>query len=145
MKALLKNKNALAWVLMVCAGAIHVADEAAHGFLSFYNPLVRDLRDSLGFWPMPTFSFEAWLAGLIVAILISFAVTPIVARGRRLIRVVVTVLGIIMVLNAMAHLLGSVYFGYLLPGFWSSPLLLATAIFVVVRGIGREGWVGRER
>lgn len=145
MKALLKNRNALAWVLMVCAGAIHVADEAAHGFLSFYNPLVRDLRDSLGFWPMPTFSFKAWLAGLIVAILISFAVTPLVARGRRLIRVVVTVLGIIMVLNAMAHMLGSVYFGYLLPGFWSSPLLLATAIFVVVRGIGREGWVGRER
>lgn len=140
-RELLANRNALAWVLMVSAGAIHVADEAAHGFLSFYNPLVKDLRESLGFWPMPTFSFEVWLIGLIVGVTISFLVTPLVARGRRIIRVVVTAIGIIMILNAAGHMFGSVYFGYLLPGFWSSPLLLATAIFVVVRGFGREGWV----
>ncbi len=138
--SLLKNRNALAWVLMVCAGAIHVADEAAHGFLSFYNPLVRDLRESLGFWPMPTFSFGAWLGGLIVAVVISLLVTPIVARGRRIIRVVATVIGIVMVFNALAHMLGSVYFGYLLPGFWSSPVLLVTAVYVAIRGFGKEGW-----
>ncbi len=136
----LKNKNALAWVLMTCAGAIHVVDEAAHGFLSFYNPLVRDLRESLGFWPMPTFSTEVWLIGLIVAIIISFLLTPVVARGGRFMRVVMTVIGVVMVLNGLAHMLGSVYFGYLLPGFWSSPLLLATSVFVVVRGFGRAGW-----
>jgi len=139
-----RNKNALAWVLMVCAGALHVADEAAHGFLSFYNPLVKDLRESIGFWPMPTFSFEVWLIGLIVAILISLMLTPIVARGRRVIRVVVTTIAIIMVLNGLGHMLGSVYFGHLLPGFWSSPLLLVTAAYVVKRGFGNDGWTAKS-
>ncbi|UCG62148.1 MAG: hypothetical protein JSV52_02355 [Candidatus Zixiibacteriota bacterium] len=137
----MKNKNSLAWALLVCAEAIHVADEAAHGFLSFYNPFVRDMRESLGFWPMPTFSTEVWLIGLILAIIISFLLIPIVVRGGRFIRVVVIAIGIIMVLNSLAHMFGSVYFGYLLPGFWSSPLLLAASIFVVVRGFRRAGWV----
>ncbi len=137
---MLKNRNALAWVLMVCAGTLHVIDEALHGFLSVYNPLVEDIRESLGFFPMPTFSFGPWLTGLIVAIIISFAVTPIVHRGRRVIRIVFTALGILMVVNALGHMLGSVYFGYLLPGFWSSPLLLVTAVYVAKRGFGNEGW-----
>ena len=137
----LKNKNGLAWILMVSAGTLHVIDEAIHGFLSVYNPLVESVRESLGFFPMPTFSTGPWLAGLIGAIIISFAVTPVVNRGRRVVRIVFTALGILMAFNALGHMLGSVYFGYLLPGFWSSPLLLVTAVYVVKRGVSRTGWV----
>ncbi len=138
---MLKNRNGLAWVLMVGAGTLHVIDEAMHGFLSVYNPLVKDIREALGFFPMPTFSTGPWLAGLIGAIIISFAVTPIVNRGKRVMRIVFTSLGILMVFNGLGHMLGSIYFGYLLPGFWSSPLLLVTAAYVVKRGFGEEGWV----
>lgn len=140
-RSLIDNKNARAWILMVCAGAIHVADEAINGFLSFYNPLVRDIRESLGFFPAPTFSFGPWLAGLIAAIIVSFLLTPVVARGRRVIRVVVTGLGILMIFNGLGHILGSVYFERLLPGFWGSIPLLLTAGYLTVRGFGREGWV----
>ncbi len=137
---MLRNRNALAWVLMTCAGTLHVIDEAANGFLSFYNPLVLDLRERLSFFPAPTFSTDVWLGGLIGAIILSFLITPTVHRGGRFIRIIVTVIGVIMVFNGLGHTLGSVYLGRLLPGFWSSPILLLTAIYVVKRGFGREGW-----
>ena len=135
-----QNRNALAWVLLVGAGTLHVADEAAHNFLAFYNPLVRNLRESLGFWPMPTFPFWLWIGGLILMLTISLLLTPVVGRGGRIIRRVVIAMGVIMTVNALGHMLGSVYFGQLLPGFYSSPLLLLTSVWMVKRGLGKYGW-----
>lgn len=132
--SLLKNKNAAAWVLMISAVAIHVFDETVTDFLPFYNELALNLRGGVGFFPLPTFSFGAWLGGLIAAIIICFSLTPIVNRGGKFIRVFTIVLGVIMVGNALGHMLGSIYYGRLLPGFWSSPFLLVTAVFVVIRG-----------
>ncbi len=128
------NKDATAWVAMVTALALHVLDEATSGFLPFYNQLVLDIRDGLGFSPMPTFSYGAWLGGLIGAILIGYLVVLLILRNGRVIRIVTTVVGVIMVANALGHMLGSIYFGRLLPGFWSSPLLLLVAMWVVIRG-----------
>jgi len=144
MREWLRNKNALAWIFLTVAGGLHVLDEALHDFLSFYNPLVQDLRERLGFLPMPTFSQGLWLGGLIAAIIISFLLTPIVARGRKVIRVVVTAISIVMILNALGHIFGSVYFGYLLPGFISSPLLLIAAVWMTKRGLGRQGWAASQ-
>ena len=121
-------------MLMISAISLHVFDEAITHFLPFYNELALNLRELLGFSLMPTFTFGAWLGGLIVAIIICFSLTPLVNRGRGFIRVFATVLGILMVANALAHMVGSAYIGRLLPGFWSSPVLLVTAVFVVVRG-----------
>ena len=133
-RRLFENRNALAWVLMISAVALHVLDEASTGFLPFYNNLAQSLRAILGLSFPPTFSFEMWLGGLIAAIIIAFALTPLVSRGGRFIRILTTVLGILMVLNALGHMLGSVFLGRLMPGFWSSPFLLATAAYVVLRG-----------
>ncbi|MEW5924537.1 MAG: HXXEE domain-containing protein [Candidatus Zixiibacteriota bacterium] len=124
----------MAWIIMVAAFAVHVADEMIHDFLPFYNSLVISLRARWGFFPMPTFSFDIWLGGLIAAVIIGFLIAPIVRRGRSFIRKITMVLGFIMIANALAHLLGSLFYGYLLPGFWSSPILLPAAIFVVWRG-----------
>lgn len=122
-------------MLMVSAIGLHVFDEAVTHFLSFYNELAFNLRESVGFSLMPTFTFGAWLGGLIVAIIICFALTPLVNRGGRFIRAFATLLGILMVVNALGHMIGSACVGRLLPGFWSSPVLLVTAVFVVVRGL----------
>ena len=132
------SKLAVAWMLMMSAVAIHVFDETITNFLPFYNELVLEFRERFRFFPFPTFTFGMWLGGLIAAIVIGFALTPIVKRGGVLIRVLVIVLGIIMITNALGHILGSIYFGRLLPGFWSSPLLLLSAAFVVVKGFGAE-------
>lgn len=132
------NKNTMAWLILVAAVALHVADEAIHEFLPFYNNLVISLRDRLGFFPMPTFTFNIWLGGLIGAVIIGGFITPIVNRGGKLIRIIAIIIGIIMSANALGHLLGSLFYGHLIPGFWSSFLLLPAAIFVVWRGFSGD-------
>jgi hypothetical protein len=127
------NKNGVAWVLMVSAISLHVFDEAVTHFLPFYNEMALNLKESLGLSLIPTFPFRAWLIGLIIAIIICFSLTPLVIRGGRFIRAFAILLAVLMVLNALGHMLGSAYTGRLLPGFWSSPLLLASAVYVLVR------------
>lgn len=134
MSRMFSNRNALAWFLMISAVGLHVVDEVLADFLPFYNQLVKELREEIGFFPMPTFSYGTWLIGLIVAIAIGYAMIPIVIRGGRFIRVFTAALGLLMIANALGHLLGSLYFGKILPGMWSSPLLLFAAVYVVYRG-----------
>ncbi len=120
-----------AWLALRIVLALHVSDEALTDFLSFYNPMVLRLRESLGFWPMPTFEFEPWLTGLIIAVLALLSLTPFAYRGARWMRFVAYPFGAIMLLNGLGHSLGSLYFGRLLPGVYTSPLLLITSIWLL--------------
>jgi hypothetical protein len=134
-RGFLKNRNTAAWILLIAALTFHVFDEVVTDFLPFYNQFVLQARENLGILPMPTFSFGLWLAGLIVALAAGAALTVVVHRGGRVIRWVTTAVGVIMILNACAHMLGSIYAGRLLPGFWSSPFLLLAALYVTVVGL----------
>ncbi len=136
-RKILKDRNSAAWSLMIFSLAVHVFDEAITGFLPFYNQLVPEIREKLGFFPMPTFSHTAWLGGLITAIVVGFCATPLVYRGVKGVRTVTLVLGILMMANACGHMLGSLYVGRFLPGFWSSPLLLFTSSLVVFGRLSR--------
>lgn len=133
------NTNAAAWLLMVTAVAFHVLDEAVTGFLPFFNQTAVNIRERIAFFPVSELKFGIWLSILIAAITIRYLLTPVVRRGGRFIRAVTTVLGILMIVNSLGHMLGSLFTGRLLPGFWSSPPLLLTALFVVVRGF-RGDW-----
>jgi hypothetical protein len=144
-RILLLNKSGVAWLLMISAICLHVFDEAVTHFLSFYNELALSLKESVGFSPIPTVSFGAWLGGLIIAIIICFALTPLVNRGGRFIRAFATLLGMLMIVNALGHMIGSACMGWLLPGFWSSPFLLVTAAMVVIRGFSRSDAPGRAQ
>lgn len=135
MLRMFSNRNVLAWFLMVSAVGLHVLDEALTGLLPLYNQLVTKLDEQLGFFPMPHFSFRVWLGGLILAIILGYSLIPIVNRGGKFIRVFSIILGVLMIANALGHLLGSLFFGRILPGMWSSPFLLLTAFYVVIRGI----------
>ena len=136
------RREARAWVIMVAAVGIHVLDETLTDFLPYYNAQVLSLRARLGFFPAPTFTFPQWIGGLVAAVLLGFAATPLVARGGRTMRVVCGIVSTLMIANACGHILGSLYFGYVVPGFGSSPLLLITSIWmlrVVVRGVWSRG------
>lgn len=137
------KRNVVAWFLLVSAIAVHVLDEALSDFLPFYNQLVIKLEEQLGFFPMPTFSFGVWLGGLIIGIAIGYALTPLVNRGGRFIQIFATILGMLMIANALGHLFGSIYFRNVLPGTWSSPLLLLAAFYVVFRGLRGE-WLHKD-
>ncbi len=133
-----------AWLCLAVALAVHVTDEALTGFLPVYNGMVGAIRANHPWVPLPTFTFPVWLAGLVLGIVLLLALTPVVSRGARRIRVVSLVLSIVMIGNALGHLGASLYWGRVAPGAYSSPVLLlaAVALFVTaararVRGTNR--------
>jgi len=135
-----------AWLCLVAALALHVIDEASTGFLEVYNPTVRALRERLGWFPMPEFSFDVWLTGLVVVVLGLALLTPLVARGSGAVRAAAMVFAGLMVLNGAAHITGTiagrtvatVRFARPMPGFWSSPFLIGAAVLFIVRARHRD-------
>ena len=130
-----------AWVLLCLAVAAHVTDEALTGFLSVYNPTVLAVRARLPWWPMPTFGFREWLTGLIVAVAVGLALSPLAFRNARAWRPFAYVMVVLTLLNGLGHTLGTIFgrtvpevrFPRPMPGFYSSPLLLAASIYLLVQ------------
>jgi hypothetical protein len=120
------------WLGLGTALALHVIDEALTGFLPLYNSIVTEIRDSYPWFPMPTFTFPVWIGGLITAILILFLLSPSVFAGRRWLRYISYPLSVLMILNGLAHIGASVYWGILAPGVYSSPFLLLAAAALLV-------------
>jgi hypothetical protein len=131
----------IAWVLLCLALAMHVADEALTGFLAVYNPTVLALRSNLGYWPMPTFEFRGWLTGLITAVLVLLALSPFVFHGSRWIRPFFYFFAVMMIANGLGHTAGTIFgrtvnsvqFPRPMPGFYSSPLLLAASVYGLIQ------------
>jgi hypothetical protein len=124
------SAHARAWLLLVVVLAAHVADEALTDFLGFYNPLVLSIKSRVGWFPMPTFTFGSWLAGLIAAIVLLALLTPGVRRGAAGTRLLSWVFGAVMFANGVGHLGGSIYFGRWLPGATTAPLLLVQSVLL---------------
>jgi hypothetical protein len=130
-----------AWFALCVAFALHIVDEATTGFLAVYNPTVTVLHQRWDWFPMPRFEFREWLAGLILACGLLFCLTPVAARGMRGLRPLAWVYAVIMLLNSLSHtlfsILGhtvpSVTFPRPAPGFYSSPFLFVTSLWLMVR------------
>jgi hypothetical protein len=121
------------WVGFALAVAVHVADEAAHDFLSVYNPMVEAVRARLPFLPLPTFTFDVWIGGLIAGILLLLALSPLAFRGNRwLVRIAWPLAILVGIGNAFGHLGGSLWFGRPMPGVLSAPLILAAGIVLLI-------------
>jgi Protein of unknown function with HXXEE motif len=123
-------RHAQAWYALVGALALHVADEAATGFLEFYNPLVLSIRSRVPWFPMPTFTFRVWLAGLVMLVIGLAILGGPVRRGAPGTLLASWVLAAIMFLNGLGHLGGSLYFSRWLPGTTSAPLLLVGSVWL---------------
>jgi hypothetical protein len=117
-----------AWALHAGALALHVADEAANDFLAVYNPVVLRLREWVPLLPLPTFTFSVWLGGLIAGIALLFAVTPAAAKRSPWLRIVALPFSVLMIFNAVGHFAGSAAMSSIMPGAYSSPVLLVAAV-----------------
>jgi hypothetical protein len=126
---------ARAWLFVVGALAVHVLDEALTGFLDFYNPMVLSIRERIWWFPMPTFTFDVWLAGLVFAVVALALATPWIGRGGSAAVAVSYALAGLMFLNGAGHLAGSAYFQRWLPGATSSPLLIVASVMLI-----RQTW-----
>ncbi len=122
------------WVVLTLVLAGHIVDEAVTDFLSVYNPIVRAARARLGWFPMPEFTFDSWLLGLCVLVLLLLALAPLAYRGSRILRLAAYPYAAIMLLNGIGHLLASVYLGRWAPGATTAPLLIAASIWLLISG-----------
>lgn len=130
-----------AWVLLASSLGVHVADEALTGFLSVYNPTVIALRQEAPWLPLPVFRFDVWLGGLVLGIALLLALARFAFRGSSWLRPVAYVLATLMVFNALSHAtatlagrtFGAVRLAGPMPGFYSSPFLLAASVYLLVR------------
>lgn len=113
--------------------AIHVADEALTDFLALYNPAVLSIREKYPSLSLPVFTFETWLAWLIFAVVALVAASYFVWRGRWAMRPIAHVFAGFMLLNGLLHIAGSIYLGTFMPGAYSSPLLIAASILLIMR------------
>lgn len=132
----------IAWIFIWAALALHVIDEALNGFLYIYNPTVLALREKLGWWPMPTFSFEGWLAALTAGIGILVAFTAFAFRNSGWLRPIIYFCAIVLcIANACGHTLATIFgrtvstvhFSRPAPGFVTSPILLFAGIYALVQ------------
>jgi len=121
----------VAWLLLTLALAAHVVDEALNDFLAVYNPIVAEIRARWPLLPLPTITFRVWIAQLCLALAVLFLLTPFAWQGRRWMRLLSSAYAILMLGNGLVHVAGSIYLGRLLPGLYSSPLLIAAAIFLL--------------
>ena len=130
----------LAWFALTVAFALHVLDEATTGFLGVYNPTVLAMRARWRWFPMPTFGFREWLVGLILGVVLCFALTQPAAHGARWLRPLAWFYALVMFFNGMGHtvftILGrtvaSVTFPRPAPGFYSSPFLFIGSVWLML-------------
>ncbi len=131
----------MAWFLLCLAFVAHVADEALTGFLPVYNATVLAMRSEYKWYPMPTFGYREWLSGLIAVNILLLLFTQLAYRNARWLRPLAYFYAGIMFLNGMGHTLATI-FGRTAstvpiprpaPGFYSSPLLLAGSIYLLIR------------
>ena len=120
-----------AWLAATMALALHVADEATHDFLAWYNPRALRIRRFFGGLPFPpTFTFWPWLIGLTAAVLLLVAMTFSAFAGERRLQSVAYFLSVIHIANGLLHLGASVAARRSVPGVLSAPLLLVTGIWL---------------
>ena len=116
-----------AWIGLSLALCLHVIDEAAHDFLSVYNPSAVRIREQFAI-PLPVFSFEIWIAGLTAAVLVLLWLSNYAFLGARWMRPAAAIFAALMFMNGVGHFAGSLYMGRWMPGVYSSPLLIAASI-----------------
>jgi hypothetical protein len=122
----------IAWILFAVTFAIHFTDEAIHGFLPEYNSRVRMIRSKLPLFPIPTFSFAGWLALLIAGFVFLLCLSPLAFHDNTWLRFAARPIAVVVgIANAALHLVGSIWYHRRMPGFYSSPLLLIAAVYLL--------------
>jgi hypothetical protein len=132
----LRRRHWLAWMALCGALAIHVADEALSGWLDWYNPTAREIHEQypIVILPilLPTFTFEIWISLLIFAVVMLSAASYFVWTGRWAMRPISHVFAVFMLVNGLVHIAHSIYTREFMPGVYTSPLIMAASIVLIV-------------
>ena len=121
----------LAWIFLTVALSLHVIDEALNDFLDLYIPIVTSFNKELGSSVFPVFSYSDWLTALSIGIAILFGLSFFAHRNQKWIIYFGYFYGILMLINAFGHLLGSLYYSRPIAGVYTAPLLLVGSIYLI--------------
>ncbi len=127
------------WLMLCLAFALHVWDEAAHDFLSYYNSTVLALYGHFSWFPRMDMEFRTWIAAMLMANSVLLALTPWGYRNARWLRPLAYVFAGIQLLNGAGPILAairgrtvpSVHFEGSPPGVYTAPLLVALAGYLI--------------
>jgi hypothetical protein len=123
LQRLVHDRLSVTYLLLVTSLALHVTDEAINHFLDFYNPLALKVREYLIYFP-PTFTFQIWITGLCLAIIILLLLTPLVFKRNSFMLRFAKIFALIMILNGLGHIAGSIWYHKIMAGLATSPLLI---------------------
>ena len=115
-------------------------DEAVTDFLGVYNHAVHAIRERHPFIMLPIFSFDIWLSLLIFAVIALVGVSVFVWKGRWAMRPISYVFAAVMLTNGLLHIAHSIFERKLMPGVYTSPLLLAASIVLVAATRAHKRW-----
>ena len=126
-------------MLQCAALAVHSWDAAVHDFLGYYNATVLTLYGHFSYIPRLDFERRSWLEFTIALDLLLFALTPLVYRNLRWVRFLGYAFALSGLLVAIGHILltirggtvPSVTFEGTSPGFYSSPFLLFSSLYLL--------------
>jgi hypothetical protein len=114
----------LAWVAFALTIALHAADEAAHDFLSVYNPNALAIRRRTRV-PIPVFNLFGFITTLGSAVVLLLLLSPLAFHGVHWIRVAAIPIGILAGPgNAALHIGSSIFYRRQMPGVITSPLCI---------------------
>jgi hypothetical protein len=117
---------------------MHVWDEAARDFLSYYNSTVLPLYGHFSWFPRMDMQFRSWLTARLVANLVLLGLTLWAYQNARWLRPLAYVFAGLQLLNGTGHILAairgrtvsSVQFEGPAPGVYTAPLLVAFAAYL---------------
>ena len=115
----------IAWLLLCVALAVHIADEAATGFLGLWNPEMAALG-----WRGLQMNFSVWIALLGLGVIGLLILSYWVRRGTWWTVHAGYAFSILMLSNGLAHLGFSMYERAWMPGSYTSPLLVAGSLYL---------------
>jgi hypothetical protein len=129
------------WLLLCLAFTLHVWDEAAHDFLSYYNATVLTLYGHFSWFPRVDLTYHAWWTSMAVTIAVCSALSPFAFRNAPWLRPFAYLFAFLLFLNGIAHTASeirggtvpSVRFAGIAPGFYTAPLLMMASAYLLWR------------
>ncbi len=127
-----KQRFGVIWLFFGYSLALHVLDEAGHDFLSFYNPNVMAIRRA---WPsffMPVLTLQSFIGWLLGGLALWLALAPLAFQRPAWMRILAVPIALIAgIANACGHIGTSIYYGRLMPGVYSAPLILIAGVLLL--------------
>jgi hypothetical protein len=133
------HRFGICWLFFGYTLALHAMDEAGHGFVTVFNSNGLVIRRALPFVRIPALTLQDFIGILVLFLTLLLALTPLAFRGLKWMRgVAIPVSAIAGILNGTMHILSSIYLKRLMPGVYSSPLLLLAGTLLLRSALEKE-------